>query len=185
MEIDVNVIIEGSVKLGDRVKIGAGCVLKNVVIGNDVEIKPYSVLEDSVVGEKAAIGPFSRLRPGAELAAETHVGNFVEIKKSTVGKGSKVNHLTYVGDSEIGSNCNIGAGVITCNYDGANKFKTIIGDDVFVGSDTQLVAPVKVANGATIGAGTTITRDVGENELVITRVPQRHIQDWQRPTKKK
>ena len=185
VEIDVNVIIEGSVKLGDRVKIGAGCVLKNVVIGNDVEIKPYSVLEDSVVGEKAAIGPFSRLRPGAELAAETHVGNFVEIKKSTVGKGSKVNHLTYVGDSEIGSNCNIGAGVITCNYDGANKFKTIIGDDVFVGSDTQLVAPVKVANGATIGAGTTITHDVGENELVITRVPQRHIQDWQRPTKKK
>lgn len=185
VEIDVNVVIEGSVKLGDHVKIGAGCVLKNVVIGNDVEIKPYSVLEDSVVGEKAAIGPFSRLRPGAELAAETHVGNFVEIKKSTVGKGSKVNHLTYVGDSEIGSNCNIGAGVITCNYDGANKFKTIIGDDVFVGSDTQLVAPVKVANGATIGAGTTITRDVGENELVITRVPQRHIQDWQRPTKKK
>ena len=185
VEIDINVIIEGRVKLGDRVKIGAGCVLKNVVIGNDVEIKPYSVLEDSVVGEKAAIGPFSRLRPGAELAAETHVGNFVEIKKSTVGKGSKVNHLTYVGDSEIGSNCNIGAGVITCNYDGANKFKTIIGDDVFVGSDTQLVAPVKVANGATIGAGTTITRDVGENELVITRVPQRHIQDWQRPTKKK
>ena len=185
VEIDVNVIIEGRVKLGDRVKIGSGCVLKNVVIGNDVEIKPYSVLEDSVVGEKAAIGPFSRLRPGAELAAETHVGNFVEIKKSTVGKGSKVNHLTYVGDSEIGSNCNIGAGVITCNYDGANKFKTIIGDDVFVGSDTQLVAPVKVANGATIGAGTTITRDVGENELVITRVPQRHIQDWQRPTKKK
>jgi len=185
VEIDANVIIEGSVKLGDRVKIGAGCVLKNVVIGNDVEIKPYSVLEDAVVGEKAAIGPFSRLRPGAELAAETHVGNFVEIKKSTVGKGSKVNHLTYVGDSEIGSNCNIGAGVITCNYDGANKFKTIIGDDVFVGSDTQLVAPVKVANGATIGAGTTITRDVGENELVITRVPQRHIQDWQRPTKKK
>ena len=185
VEIDVNVIIEGNVKLGDRVKIGAGCVLKNVVIDNDVEIKPYSVLEDSVVGEKAAIGPFSRLRPGAELAAETHVGNFVEIKKSTVGKGSKVNHLTYVGDSEIGSNCNIGAGVITCNYDGANKFKTIIGDDVFVGSDTQLVAPVKVANGATIGAGTTITRDVSENELVITRVPQRHIQDWQRPTKKK
>lgn len=185
VEIDVNVIIEGSVKLGDRVKIGAGCVLKNVVIGNDVEIKPYSVLEDSVVGEKAAIGPFSRLRPGAELAAETHVGNFVEIKKSTVGKGSKVNHLTYVGDSEIGSNCNIGAGVITCNYDGANKFKTIIGDNVFVGSDTQLVAPVKVANGATIGAGTTITRDVGENELVITRVAQRHIQGWQRPIKKK
>lgn len=185
VEIDVNVVFEGEVRLGNRVKIGAGCVLKNVVIGDGVEIKPYSVLEDSVVGEKAAIGPFSRLRPGAELAAETHVGNFVEIKKSVVGKGSKVNHLTYVGDSEIGANCNIGAGVITCNYDGANKFKTIIGDDVFVGSDTQLVAPVTVANGATLGAGSTITRDVGENELVITRVPQRHIQNWQRPKKKK
>lgn len=185
VEIDVNVIFEGEVWLGNRVRIGAGCVLKNVVIGDDVEIKPYSVLEDTTVGEKAAIGPFSRLRPGAELAAETHVGNFVEIKKSVVGKGSKVNHLTYVGDSEIGANCNIGAGVITCNYDGANKFKTIIGDNVFVGSDTQLVAPVTVEDGATIGAGSTITRNVAKDELVITRVPQRHIQGWQRPVKKK
>lgn len=185
VEIDTNVIIAGEVRLGNRVKIGTGCVLKNVVIGDDVEVKPYSVLEDSSIGEKAAIGPFSRLRPGAELAAETHVGNFVEIKKSLVGKGSKVNHLTYVGDSEIGSNCNIGAGVITCNYDGANKFKTIIGDNVFVGSDTQLVAPVTVEDGATIGAGSTITRNVGKDELVITRVPQRHIQNWQRPVKKK
>ncbi|OOF59554.1 bifunctional UDP-N-acetylglucosamine diphosphorylase/glucosamine-1-phosphate N-acetyltransferase GlmU [Rodentibacter myodis] len=185
VEIDVNVMIEGNVRLGNRVKIGAGCVLKNVVIGDDVEVKPYSVLEDATIGEKAAIGPFSRLRPGAELAAETHVGNFVEIKKSIVGKGSKVNHLTYVGDSEIGANCNIGAGVITCNYDGANKFKTIIGDNVFVGSDTQLVAPVTVEDGATIGAGSTITRNVGKDELVITRVPQRHIQGWQRPVKKK
>ena len=185
VEIDVNVIVEGNVRLGDRVKIGAGCVLKNVTIGNDVEIKPYSVLEDATIGEKAAIGPFSRLRPGAELAAETHVGNFVEIKKSTVGKGSKVNHLTYVGDTEIGENCNIGAGVITCNYDGANKFKTIIGNNVFVGSDTQLVAPVTVADGATIGAGSTITQNIEKDELVITRVPQRHIQGWQRPVKKK
>lgn len=185
VEIDTNVIIEGQVRLGNRVKIGTGCVLKNVVIGDDVEVKPYSVLEDATIGEKAAIGPFSRLRPGAELAAETHVGNFVEIKKSVVGKGSKVNHLTYVGDSEIGSNCNIGAGVITCNYDGANKFKTIIGDNVFVGSDTQLVAPVTVEDGATIGAGSTVTRNVGKDELVITRVPQRHIQNWQRPVKKK
>ncbi|OOF89444.1 UDP-N-acetylglucosamine diphosphorylase/glucosamine-1-phosphate N-acetyltransferase [Rodentibacter ratti] len=185
VEIDTNVIIEGEVRLGNRVKIGTGCVLKNVVISDDVEVKPYSVLEDSSIGEKAAIGPFSRLRPGTELAAETHVGNFVEIKKSLVGKGSKVNHLTYVGDSEIGSNCNIGAGVITCNYDGANKFKTIIGDNVFVGSDTQLVAPVAVEDGATIGAGSTITRNVGKDELVITRVPQRHIQNWQRPVKKK
>ncbi|OOF37216.1 bifunctional UDP-N-acetylglucosamine diphosphorylase/glucosamine-1-phosphate N-acetyltransferase GlmU [Rodentibacter heidelbergensis] len=185
VEIDTNVIIEGDVRLGNRVKIGTGCVLKNVVIADDVEVKPYSVLEDTSIGEKAAIGPFSRLRPGTELAAETHVGNFVEIKKSLVGKGSKVNHLTYVGDSEIGANCNIGAGVITCNYDGANKFKTIIGDNVFVGSDTQLVAPVTVEDGATIGAGSTITRHVGKDELVITRVPQRHIQNWQRPVKKK
>ena len=185
VEIDVNVIVEGNVRLGDRVKIGTGCVLKNVTIGDDVEIKPYSVLEDATIGDKAAIGPFSRLRPGAELAAETHVGNFVEIKKSTVGKGSKVNHLTYVGDTEIGENCNIGAGVITCNYDGANKFKTIIGNNVFVGSDTQLVAPVTVADGATIGAGSTITKNVEKDELVITRVPQRHIQGWQRPVKKK
>ena len=185
VEIDVNVIVEGNVRLGDRVKIGAGCVLKNVTISDDVEIKPYSVLEDATIGEKAAIGPFSRLRPGAELAAETHVGNFVEIKKSTVGKGSKVNHLTYVGDTEIGENCNIGAGVITCNYDGANKFKTIIGNNVFVGSDTQLVAPVTVADGATIGAGSTITQNIEKDELVITRVPQRHIQGWQRPVKKK
>lgn len=185
VSIDVNVILEGEIKLGNNVKIGAGCVLKNCEIGDNVEIKPYSVLEDSVVGAKSAIGPFSRLRPGAELAEETHIGNFVEIKKATIGKGSKVNHLTYVGDAEVGKDCNIGAGVITCNYDGANKFKTIIGDNVFVGSDSQLVAPVTIANGSTIGAGATVTKDVGENELVISRVPQRHIQGWQRPTKNK
>lgn len=183
--IDVNVILEGDIKLGNNVKIGAGAVLKNVVLGDNVEIKPYSVLEDSVIGESADVGPFARLRPGTELAAKAHVGNFVEIKKSTIGVGSKVGHLTYIGDSEIGANVNIGAGTITCNYDGANKFKTIIGDNVFVGSDTQLVAPVTVANGATIGAGSTITKDVAADELVITRVPQRHIQGWQRPTKKK
>lgn len=183
--IDVNVILEGDIKLGNNVKIGAGAILKNVVLGDNVEIKPYSVLEDSVIGESADVGPFARLRPGTELAAKAHVGNFVEIKKSTVGVGSKVGHLTYIGDSEIGANVNIGAGTITCNYDGANKFKTIIGDNVFVGSDTQLVAPVTVANGATIGAGSTITKDVAADELVITRVPQRHIQGWQRPTKKK
>ncbi|VTU06258.1 bifunctional N-acetylglucosamine-1-phosphate uridyltransferase/glucosamine-1-phosphate acetyltransferase [Actinobacillus indolicus] len=183
--IDVNVILEGDIKLGNNVKIGAGAILKNVVLGDNVEIKPYSVLEDSVIGESADVGPFARLRPGTELAAKAHVGNFVEIKKSTIGVGSKVGHLTYIGDSEIGANVNIGAGTITCNYDGANKFKTIIGNNVFVGSDTQLVAPVTVANGATIGAGSTITKDVAADELVITRVPQRHIQGWQRPTKKK
>ncbi|VEI77614.1 Bifunctional protein GlmU [Mannheimia haemolytica] len=185
VHIDVNVILEGDIKLGNNVKIGAGCVLKNCEIGDNVEIKPYSVLEDSIVGAKSAIGPFSRLRPGAELAEETHIGNFVEIKKAAIGKGSKINHLTYVGDAEIGKECNIGAGVITCNYDGANKFKTIIGDNVFVGSDSQLIAPVTIASGSTIGAGATVTKDVAENELVISRVPQRHIQGWQRPTKKK
>lgn len=185
VQIDVNVILEGEIKLGNNVKIGAGCVLKNCEIGDNVEIKPYSVIEDSIVGAKSAIGPFSRLRPGAELAEETHIGNFVEIKKATIGKGSKVNHLTYVGDAEIGKECNIGAGVITCNYDGANKFKTIIGDNVFVGSDSQLIAPVTIASGSTIGAGATVTKDIAENELVISRVPQRHIQGWQRPTKKK
>lgn len=185
VEIDVNVVLEGDVKLGDRVKIGAGSVLKNCVIADDVEIKPYSVIEDTVIGEAAKIGPFSRLRPGTELAAETHVGNFVEIKNAQIAKGSKVNHLSYVGDAEVGEKCNIGAGVITCNYDGANKFKTVIGNDVFVGSDSQLVAPVTIADGSTIGAGSTVTKDVAENELVIARVPQRHIKNWQRPVKKK
>lgn len=185
VEIDINVIIEGNVRLGDRVKIGAGCVLKNVEIADDVEIKPYSVLENAVVGEKAAIGPFSRLRPGAELAAETHVGNFVEIKQAKVGKGSKVNHLTYIGDAEIGRDCNIGAGVITCNYDGANKFKTVIGDNVFVGSDSQLIAPVTIADNVTVAAGATVTDNVEAGALVISRVRQRHISNWKRPTKKK
>ncbi len=185
VEIDVNVVIEGNVTLGNRVKIGAGCVLKNCVIADDTVVKPYSVFEDAVVGERAQIGPFSRLRPGAELAADTHIGNFVEIKKAAIGEGSKVNHLTYVGDATVGKDCNLGAGVITCNYDGANKFQTIIGDNVFVGSDVQLVAPVTVANNATIGAGTTVTKNVGEDELVISRVPQKHIQGWVRPQKKK
>lgn len=184
VEIDMNVILKGKVRLGNRVKIGAGCVLTNCDIGDDVEIKPYSVLEDTSVGANAAIGPFSRLRPGTELAENTHVGNFVEIKKAQIGKGSKVNHLTYVGDAEIGKDCNIGAGVITCNYDGANKFKTIIGDNVFIGSDSQLVAPVTIESGATIGAGSTIRADVKHDELVTTRVPQRHVQGWERPKKK-
>ncbi|WP_395489853.1 bifunctional UDP-N-acetylglucosamine diphosphorylase/glucosamine-1-phosphate N-acetyltransferase GlmU [Cedecea davisae] len=185
VEIDTNVIVEGKVTLGNRVKIGTGCVIKNAVIGDDCEISPYTVIEDATFEAACTIGPFARLRPGAELAEGAHVGNFVEIKKARLGKGSKAGHLSYLGDAEIGDNVNIGAGTITCNYDGANKHKTIIGDDVFVGSDTQLVAPVTVARGVTIGAGTTITRDVAENELVISRVKQTHIQGWQRPVKKK
>ncbi|WP_426346812.1 bifunctional UDP-N-acetylglucosamine diphosphorylase/glucosamine-1-phosphate N-acetyltransferase GlmU [Cronobacter universalis] len=185
VEIDANVIIEGDVVLGNRVKIGAGCVIKNSVIGDDCEISPYSVVEDARLDAACTIGPFARLRPGAELLEGAHVGNFVEMKKARLGKGSKAGHLTYLGDAEIGDNVNIGAGTITCNYDGANKHKTIIGDDVFVGSDTQLVAPVTVAKGATIAAGTTVTRDIAENELVLTRVSQVHKQGWRRPVKKK
>ncbi|MFP1879503.1 bifunctional UDP-N-acetylglucosamine diphosphorylase/glucosamine-1-phosphate N-acetyltransferase GlmU [Lonsdalea quercina] len=183
--IDSNVILEGDVTLGNRVTIGAGCVIKNSVIGDDCEVSPYSVLEDAVLEAKCTIGPFARLRPGAELAEGAHVGNFVEMKKARLGKGSKAGHLTYLGDADIGANVNIGAGTITCNYDGANKHQTLIGDDVFVGSDTQLVAPVRIANGATLGAGTTVTRDVGENELVLSRVKQTSIAGWQRPVKKK
>lgn len=185
VEIDTNVIIEGQVTLGHRVKIGAGCVIKNSVIGDDCEISPYSVVEDAHLDAACTIGPFARLRPGAQLMEGAHVGNFVEMKKARLGKGSKAGHLTYLGDAEIGDNVNIGAGTITCNYDGANKFKTIIGDDVFVGSDTQLVAPVTVGHGATIAAGTTVTRNVADNELVISRVPQVNKQGWKRPVKKK
>ncbi|MEE3651702.1 MULTISPECIES: bifunctional UDP-N-acetylglucosamine diphosphorylase/glucosamine-1-phosphate N-acetyltransferase GlmU [unclassified Brenneria] len=183
--IDANVVVEGQVTLGHRVKIGAGCVIKNSVIGDDCEISPYSVLENATLEAHCTIGPFARLRPGAELAEGAHVGNFVELKKARLGKGSKAGHLSYLGDADIGAGVNIGAGTITCNYDGANKHKTVIGDDVFVGSDTQLIAPVKVASGATIGAGTTVTRDVAENQLVISRVKQQHIDDWRRPVKKK
>ena len=183
--LDVNVIIEGQVELGHRVQIGAGCVLKNCRIADDSIISPYSIIEGSVLAEGCTVGPFARLRPGAELAAQAHVGNFVELKNARLGLGSKAGHLSYLGDSEIGANVNIGAGTITCNYDGANKHKTIIEDDVFVGSDTQLVAPVRVAKGATLGAGSTITRDVGEDELVLTRVRQHHITGWHRPVKQK
>lgn len=184
VSIDANVIIEGKVTLGDRVKIGAGCVLKNCVIGDDCEISPYSVLEDAVLAADCTVGPFARLRPGSELAVGAHVGNFVEMKKARLGQGSKAGHLSYLGDAEIGADVNIGAGTITCNYDGANKHKTIIGDGVFVGSDTQLIAPVSVGSRATIAAGTTVTRNVPDDVLALSRVKQVHIQDWQRPKKK-
>ncbi|MCA2016460.1 bifunctional UDP-N-acetylglucosamine diphosphorylase/glucosamine-1-phosphate N-acetyltransferase GlmU [Vibrio tritonius] len=186
VEIDVNVIIEGKVTIGDNVVIGAGSVLTDCEIDDNTIIRPYSVIENATVGENCTVGPFSRLRPGADLRNDSHVGNFVEVKNARLGEGSKANHLTYVGDAEIGQRVNLGAGVITCNYDGANKHKTIIGDDVFVGSDTQLVAPVNVANGVTIGAGTTVTKDItNESELVITRAKERRISGWVRPTKKK
>lgn len=185
VEIDTNVILEGRVTLGHRVKIGAGCVIKNSVIGDDCVISPYTVVEDARLHADCTVGPFARLRPGSELLEGAHVGNFVEMKKARLGKASKAGHLSYLGDAEIGDDVNIGAGTITCNYDGATKHKTIIGDDVFVGSDTQLVAPVTVGRGVTIAAGTTVTRDVADNELVLSRVPQVHKQGWQRPVKKK
>ncbi|WP_122033457.1 bifunctional UDP-N-acetylglucosamine diphosphorylase/glucosamine-1-phosphate N-acetyltransferase GlmU [Aliivibrio sp. EL58] len=184
IEIDVNVIIEGNVTIGDNVVIGAGCVLKDCEIDDNTIIRPYSVIEGATVGEDCTVGPFTRLRPGAELCNDAHVGNFVEVKNVRLGEGSKANHLTYLGDAEIGKRVNVGAGVITCNYDGANKFKTVIGDDVFVGSDSQLIAPISIANGATVGAGSTVTKDVAENELYISRAKDRRIANWQRPTKK-
>lgn len=181
--IDVNTVIEGDVSIGNNVSIGANCVIKNSKIADDVEILPMSILDNASVGKGSKVGPFARLRPGAVLSDNTHIGNFVEIKKSFIGIGSKVNHLTYVGDSLIGKNVNIGAGTITCNYDGANKHQTIIEDNVFVGSATQLVAPVKIGKNATIGAGSTITTDVNQGELAITRVKQKSISGWTRPVK--
>ncbi|MGR5391225.1 bifunctional UDP-N-acetylglucosamine diphosphorylase/glucosamine-1-phosphate N-acetyltransferase GlmU [Vibrio crassostreae] len=185
VEIDTNVIIEGSVSIGDNVVIGTGCVLKDCEIDDNTIVRPYSVIEGATIGEDCTVGPFTRLRPGADMRNNSHVGNFVEVKNTRLGEGSKANHLTYLGDAEIGQRVNVGAGAITCNYDGANKFKTIIGDDVFVGSDSQLIAPVTIGNGATVGAGSTVTRDVAVNELVISRAKERKIANWQRPTKKK
>lgn len=181
--IDINVIFEGKVILGNNVTIGAGAILIDCEIADDAEIKPYSIIEGAKLGVAASAGPFARLRPGAELKQDAHIGNFVEVKKAVIGVGSKAGHLAYLGDAIIGDGVNIGAGTITCNYDGANKHLTVIEDNVFVGSDTQLVAPVTIGKGATLGAGSTITRDVAENELVITRVKQKHLTGWQRPVK--
>lgn len=185
VRIDINVIIEGDCELGDGVEIGAGCIIKNTKIAAGTKVQPYSVFDQAVVGEDAQIGPFSRLRPGAILANEVHIGNFVEVKNSQIGLGSKANHFTYLGDAEVGAGSNIGAGTITCNYDGANKFKTIIGDHVFIGSNSSLVAPVTIANGATVGAGSTITRDVAEQCLAVERSKQFTKENYQRPQKLK
>ena len=176
--IDINCVFEGKVSLGNNVSIGAGCLLKDVTIADNVRIKPYSILEDAVVANGAQIGPYARLRPGTVLAEDTHIGNFVEIKKSLVGAGSKVNHLTYIGDAEIGSKVNIGAGSVTCNYDGINKFKTVIGNNVFVGSGTMMVAPVQINDGSLIGAGSVITQDTPANELTLARAEQITVSGW-------
>ncbi|MCG8425802.1 MAG: bifunctional UDP-N-acetylglucosamine diphosphorylase/glucosamine-1-phosphate N-acetyltransferase GlmU [Chromatiales bacterium] len=183
VEIDVNVLIEGDVILGDGVQVGANTVLRNCRIAAGVQIKENCVIEQAEVGPEAIIGPFSRLRPDTKLAAKVHVGNFVEIKKSTVDEGSKINHLSYVGDAEVGKTVNIGAGTITCNYDGANKYTTVIGDNAFIGSDSQLVAPVEVAEGATIGAGSTITKNTPPNTLTLSRSKQMSLKSWNRPVK--
>ncbi len=184
VQIDINVIIEGRVELGDGVSIGANTVIRNCMIAEGVQILENCVLEDAVVGAESIVGPFARIRPGTKLAGKNKVGNFVEIKKSDIGEGSKINHLSYIGDSLVGKNVNIGAGTITCNYDGANKFQTIIGDNAFIGSDSQLVAPVRIGEGATIGAGSTITTDTPAEMLTLSRSKQFNVKSWKRPVKK-
>ena len=179
--IDINVVLEGSISIGNNVSIGPNCCIKDADIGDDVTILANSVIENSVVGNACKIGPFSRLRPLTRLADNCHIGNFVEIKKSDIDEGSKINHLSYVGDTIVGKNVNIGAGTITCNYDGANKHQTVLGDDVFVGSNTEIVAPVRVDDGATIAAGTTVTKDVQKDALVLSRVDQKIVTGWKRP----
>jgi|SRR6185437_1397425 len=176
--IDVNCVFEGMVSLGDNVTIGAGCVLKNVVIGDDVTIRPYSIIEDAKIGPNSQIGPFARLRPGTDLIGGAHIGNFVEIKNSIIGQNSKVNHLTYIGDCTMGSGVNVGAGSVTCNYDGKNKFRTVIEDNVFIGSGTMMVAPVTIRPGSVIGAGSTITKTTEANELTVSRARQVTVKGW-------
>jgi bifunctional UDP-N-acetylglucosamine pyrophosphorylase/glucosamine-1-phosphate N-acetyltransferase len=185
VSIDVNCVFEGRVVLGDGVEVGAHCVLRNVVVGAGTRIAPFSHLEETEIGRNCLVGPYARLRPGTRLGEAVHIGNFVEVKNSTIADESKANHLAYVGDASVGRNVNIGAGTITCNYDGARKHRTVIEDDVFIGSDTQLVAPVTVGRGATLGAGTTLTEDAPPDKLTITRVRQITVPGWKRPVKGK
>ncbi len=184
VEIDVGCIFEGKVTLGNRVSIGANCIIRNTVIADGTQVAAFSHIDSSVIESECRIGPYARLRPGTMLHDEVHIGNFVEVKNSEINVASKANHLSYIGDASIGSRVNVGAGTITCNYDGANKHRTIIEDDAFIGSDTQLVAPVTVAKGSTIGAGSTITRNTPEGELTLSRSKQTTISGWQRPLKK-
>lgn len=185
VEIDVNCIFEGKVELADGVRVGANCVIRNATIGAGTKIAPFSHIEDTTMGAACAIGPYARTRPGTVLGEDVHLGNFVEVKNSVIANHSKANHLAYVGDADIGQRVNVGAGTITCNYDGANKFRTIIEDDVFIGSDTQLVAPVRVGKGATLGAGTTLSKDAPAGELTVSRAKQVSIPGWKRPVKVK
>jgi bifunctional UDP-N-acetylglucosamine pyrophosphorylase / glucosamine-1-phosphate N-acetyltransferase len=184
VRIDVNCVFEGEVRLGDRVEIGAHCVVRNAEVGPDTRIEPFTYIDAAKIGAHCRIGPYARLRPGASLAEEVHIGNFVEVKEAQIGARSKANHLAYIGDATVGRDVNVGAGTITCNYDGANKHRTVIEDDVFIGSDTQLVAPVTVRRGATIGAGSTVTREAPADMLTLSRVKQQSLR-WKRPQKKK
>jgi bifunctional UDP-N-acetylglucosamine pyrophosphorylase/glucosamine-1-phosphate N-acetyltransferase len=183
--IDVNCVFEGDVVLGDRVSVGPHCHIRESRVGNDVEIRPFCHIDGAAIGDESLIGPYARLRPGANLGEAVHIGNFVEIKNSRIAAQSKANHLAYVGDSTVGSRVNIGAGAITCNYDGANKHETVIEDDAFIGTNCELVAPVRVGAGATIGAGTTLTKDAPPNSLAISRSKQTVISGWKRPSKEK
>jgi len=181
--IDVNCIFEGKVTIADGAKIGANCIIIDSEIGENAVIKPNSIIEGAIIGNDASAGPFARIRPGSILKTNSHIGNFVEMKKTVLGEGSKAGHLTYLGDAEIGNNSNIGAGTITCNYDGVNKFKTIIGDNAFIGSNASIVAPVTIGNMATTAAGSTIVKNVEDNDLAVARGKQRNINGWKRPTK--
>ena len=184
VQIDVNVVFEGKVRLADGVRIGPNCVLRDVTVGKNTFIDAFSHIESADIGKACSIGPYARLRPGSQLKDKVKVGNFVEVKKSELAKGAKVNHLTYIGDASIGEDVNVGAGTITCNYDGANKHRTVIEDGAFIGSNASLVAPVRIGRNATVGAGSVISKDVGDDALAVTRVRQSEIADWQRPTKK-
>jgi len=183
-QIDVNCIFEGEVSLGNNVVIGPNCIIKNAKIADNVTINSNTLIEDTVIGDACTVGPFARLRPGTELAKSAKIGNFVETKKAKIGEGSKVNHLSYVGDAELGQDVNVGAGTITCNYDGVNKHTTKIGDNAFIGSNSALVAPVDIAKNTTVAAGSTVTKSSQESQLVLARAKQKNMDGWIRPKKK-